>query len=96
MDQSPLSLQAQRRLKESVPMFLQRTARLDELLATLAGKLNSNEAFNPDRGFQVDVVFAAMPAITAPRVWSTQRTQSWSTVSGSREQEKEMYYYHQK
>ena len=41
--------------------FLQRTARLDEMLATLAGKLNSNEAFDPDRGFQVDVVFVSMP-----------------------------------
>ena len=41
--------------------FLQRTARLDEMLATLASKLNSNEAFNPDRGFQVDVVFVSMP-----------------------------------
>ena len=41
--------------------FLQRTARLDEMLATLAGKLNSNEPFNPDRGFQVDVVFVSMP-----------------------------------
>ena len=30
------------------------------MLATLAGKLNSNEAFNPDRGFQVDVVFVSM------------------------------------
>ena len=45
----------------TVGEFLQRTARLDELLATLAGKLNSNEAFNPDRGFQVDVVFVSMP-----------------------------------
>ena len=42
--------------------FLQRTARLDEMLATLAGKLNSNESFNPDRGFHVDVVFVSMPA----------------------------------
>ena len=41
--------------------FLQRTARLDEMLATLAGKSNSNEAFNPDRGFHVDVVFVSMP-----------------------------------
>ena len=41
--------------------FLQRTARLDEMLATLAGKLNSNVSFNPDRGFQVDVVFVSMP-----------------------------------
>ena len=45
----------------TVGEFLQRTARLDELLATLANKLNSNEAFNPDRGFQVDVVFVSMP-----------------------------------
>ena len=45
----------------TVGEFLQRTARLDEMLATLAGKLNSNEAFNPDRGFQVDVVFVSMP-----------------------------------
>ena len=42
-------------------LYLQRTARLDEMLATLAGKLNSNEALNPDRGFQVDVVFVSMP-----------------------------------
>ena len=45
----------------TVGEFLQRTARLDEMLATLAGKLNSNEAFNPDRGFQVGVVFVSMP-----------------------------------
>ena len=45
----------------TVREFMQRTARLDELLATLAMKLNSNEAFNPDRGFQVDVVFVSMP-----------------------------------
>ena len=45
----------------TVGEFLQRTARLDEMLATLAGKLNSNEVFNPDRGFQVDVVFVSMP-----------------------------------
>ena len=31
------------------------------MLATLARKLSSNEAFNPDRGFQVDVVFVSMP-----------------------------------
>ena len=41
--------------------FIQRTVRIDELLAKLAGKLNSNESFNPDRGFLVDVVFVAMP-----------------------------------
>ena len=37
----------------SVGEFLQRTARLDEM--------NSNESFNPDCGFQVDVVFVSMP-----------------------------------
>ena len=47
--------------------FLQRTARLDEMLATLAGKLNSNESFNPDRGFQVDVVFVSMPGAGSGR-----------------------------
>ena len=41
--------------------ILQRTARLDEMLATLAGKLNSNESFNPDRDFHLDVVFVSMP-----------------------------------
>ena len=47
----------------TVGEFLQRTALLDEMLATLAGKLNSNESFNPDRGFQVDVVFVSMPGL---------------------------------
>ena len=47
--------------KFTVGEFLQRTARLDEMLATLAGKLNSNESFNPDLGFQVDVVFVSIP-----------------------------------
>ena len=47
----------------SVGEFTKRTARLDEMLATLAGKLNSNQAFNPDRGFQVDVVFVSMPGL---------------------------------
>ena len=46
----------------TVGEFLQRTARLDEMLATLAGKLNSNESFNPDRGFQVDVVLCLCQA----------------------------------
>ena len=45
----------------TVGEFLQRTARLDEMLAKLASKLNSNESFNPERGFQVDVVFVSMP-----------------------------------
>ena len=45
----------------TVGEFLQRTVRIDELLAKLAGKLNSNESFTPTEGFQVDVVIVAMP-----------------------------------
>ena len=40
----------------TVGEFLQWTARLDEMLAKLASKLNSNESFNPECGFQADVV----------------------------------------
>ena len=77
----------------TVGEFLQRTARLDEMLATLAGKLNSNEAFNPDRGFQVDVVFVSMPG---PGSRYRKNTQSWSSVSGPRKQEKTIHRHHQK
>ena len=45
----------------TVGEFVQRTVRIDELLAKLAGKLNSNESFNPSEGFHVDVVIVAMP-----------------------------------
>ena len=45
----------------TVDEFLNRSTRLDELLQKLAGKLNSNEAFNPRDGFSVDVVFVRMP-----------------------------------
>ena len=41
--------------------FLRRDAYTDELLDTLAGKLNSNEEFHPDRGLQIDVVLVRMP-----------------------------------
>ena len=41
--------------------FLRRDTYLDELLDTLAGKLNSNEEFHPDRGLQIDVVLIRMP-----------------------------------
>ena len=41
--------------------FRDRDQYLDELLDTLAGKLNSNEEFHPDRGLQVDVVLVRMP-----------------------------------
>ena len=44
-----------------VEEFMNRGTYLDELLDTLAGKLNSNEDFHPDRGFQVDVVVVRMP-----------------------------------
>ena len=45
----------------TVQEFLNRTARLDEMLSKLAGKLNSNESFKPSEGFSVDVVFVRMP-----------------------------------
>ena len=45
----------------TVGEFKQRTVRLDEMLAKLAGKLNSNESFVPQHGFNVDVVIVAMP-----------------------------------
>ena len=41
--------------------FMTRDRYVDELLDTLAGKLNSNEEFHPDRGLQVDVVLIRMP-----------------------------------
>lgn len=45
----------------TVGEFLKRTARLDEMLSKLAGKLNSNESFDPQHGFNVDVVMVSMP-----------------------------------
>ena len=45
----------------TVGEFLQWTARLDEMLAKLASKLNRNESFNPECSFQADVVFVSMP-----------------------------------
>ena len=44
-----------------VGAFLERSTYLDELLDRLAGKLNSNEAFDPQRGFQLDVIIIRMP-----------------------------------
>ena len=41
--------------------FMDRDRYVDELLDTLAGKLNSNEEFHPNRGLQVDVVLVRMP-----------------------------------
>ena len=45
----------------TVGEFLNRSTRLDEMLQKLAGKLNSNEAFNPSQSFSVDVVIVRMP-----------------------------------
>ena len=45
----------------TVGEFFNRTARLDEMLSKLSGKLNSNQSFNPSEGFSVDVVFVKMP-----------------------------------
>ena len=45
----------------TVGEFLNGSTRLHELFQKLAGKLNSNEAFNPSQGFSVDVVFVKMP-----------------------------------
>ena len=45
----------------SVGEFLNRSTRLDETLNKLAGKLNSNQSFNPTQGFTVDVVIVRMP-----------------------------------
>ena len=45
----------------TVEEFLNRTARIDELLNRLASKLNLNESFNPNEGFSVEVVFVKMP-----------------------------------
>ena len=41
--------------------FMTRDRYVDELLDTLAGKLNSNEEFHPDRGLQINVVLVRMP-----------------------------------
>ena len=56
--------------------FMNRGRYLDELLDTLAGKLNSNEEFHPDRGLQIDVVLVRMPTPgSRPRKWNVgQRT----------------------
>ena len=51
--------------------FLRRDTYIDELLDTLAGKLNSNEEFHPDRGIQIDVVLIRMPTPgSRPRKWN--------------------------
>ena len=39
----------------TVKEFLEGPVRLEELLRKLAGKLNSNQTFHPDQGFQRDL-----------------------------------------
>ena len=41
--------------------FVNRDTYINELLDTLAGKLNSKEEFHPDRGLQIEVVLVRMP-----------------------------------
>lgn len=41
--------------------FLERSFRLDDMLRTLSGKLNSNQSFDPQRGFQLDILFVYNP-----------------------------------
>ena len=45
----------------AVREFLERSLRLDTLLQSLADKLNSNEEFNPQQGFEVMLSVIAMP-----------------------------------
>ena len=45
----------------SVGDFLKRTTRLNELLEQLAGKLNSNESFQHNQSFEVNVIFIKTP-----------------------------------
>ena len=44
----------------TVGEFLNRSTRLDEMLNKMAAKLNSNESFKPQDGFNVDVVMVSM------------------------------------
>ena len=62
--------------------FLRRDTYIDELLDTLAGKLNSNEDFHPDRGLQVDVVLIRMPTPGSGRARKKQvGFRAWETDS---------------
>ena len=45
----------------AVREFLERSLRLDTLLQSLADKLNSNEEFNPQQGFEIMLSVIAMP-----------------------------------
>jgi len=47
--------------------FLERSFRLDDMLRTLSGKLNSNQSFDPQRGFQLDILFVYNPPPSSGR-----------------------------
>ena len=52
--------------------FLERTLRLDTLLQSLADKLNSNESFEPDQGFEVPLRVAEEESTTlAVAAWTS-------------------------
>ena len=53
--------QAFQSINFEVREFLERSLRLDALLQSLAEKLNSNEEFNPQQGFEVLLSVVAMP-----------------------------------
>ena len=62
--------------------FVNRDTYIDELLDTLAGKLNSNEDFHPDRGLQIDVVLVRMPTPGSGRARKKQvGFRAWETDS---------------
>ena len=50
-----------RSINLEVGEFLRRSTYLDELLDTLAGKLNSNEQFDPQQGFQLEIMVIRCP-----------------------------------
>ena len=54
--------QAFQSINFAVREFLECSVRLDALLQSLADKLNSNEEFNPQQGFEVLLSVVAMPA----------------------------------
>ena len=53
--------QAFQSINFAVREFLERSLRLDALLQSLANKLNSNEEFDPQQGFEVLLSVVAMP-----------------------------------
>ena len=61
--------------------FLKRTTRLDQLLDNLASKLNSNESFDHNQSFMVEVVF-----VKRPRPGSGKKKQKcWPSLSRQRQ-----------